>query len=84
MVVGSRGFVERMGEELADRFWPGQRRVLAFRHGEARSLFHAWAALRTKGGMRCIKDFHLRWRVWGAMARGAGRGSRAWSCLSCA
>ena len=33
MVVGGRGFVERMGEALADRFWPERKRVLAFRYG---------------------------------------------------
>ena len=33
VVVGSRGFVERMGAALANRFWTGRRRVLAFKHG---------------------------------------------------
>ena len=33
VVIGSRGFVERMGEALSARFWPGRRRILAFSHG---------------------------------------------------
>ena len=33
VVIGSRGFVERMGGMLSARFWPGRRRILAFSHG---------------------------------------------------
>jgi REP element-mobilizing transposase RayT len=33
VVIGSRGFVERMGEALSARFWPGRRRILALSHG---------------------------------------------------
>ena len=33
VVMGGRRFVERMGEALSARFWPGRRRVHAFSHG---------------------------------------------------
>ena len=33
VVMGGRRFVERMGEALSARFWPGRRRILAFSHG---------------------------------------------------
>ena len=34
VVMGSRRFVERMGEALSGLFWPGRRRIHSFRHGE--------------------------------------------------